>query len=526
MNDKTDNNAELAGAPVQGSAVGVAGATGDTLSQLIIASLFGLFLLVYMPSLSMLHAYWSQFTEAYAHGYMALGITLYLLYLGRDRIFRLDCRQHGWMFIAGIVMVFASSLLYSLAFTTQVLIVQLFCSIVLIWLWLGVVYGMGAVRHAALPVGVLLIAIPLWDGLGIYLRIMATAATQSGLSMLGIVAYVQEFSVQLPYGVIEIAESCSGLKYLLAGMTLAVVYAELNFNTLTRKMLVLLIGVLVSIVANWFRVFSIVVIADMSDMQSSLVHDHENYGWLVFAVFFMMFLFIANRIPAGEKSQPDAAAAVPQTGSLAAGGAGVLGRSVYRAVIVTLVATLLPVYFWTVINIADTTGAVHRVTMHDARPARLTGWAPSYEGYDEINTSVIQRDGRDVYITLVSYTTQAQGKELIYYRNKLKNKEYSIVDSGRFETSSGLSVNWNQLDSREESVFVVWYYLLGTHTATDDVTGKFMQFVSIMQGQSAASLMAISTQCEQDACAAARDTLLDDGLLTRISGSTSIEMAP
>ena len=127
---------------------------------------------------------------------------------------------------------------------------------------------------------------------------------------------------------------------------MAIVYSEMNFNTIQRKIAVVVLGIVISIMANWARVFSIVLIADISEMQSSLVSDHENFGWLVFIVFFAMFILVANKIEPGLKNNRSLNQSQLSTGHAA----GLINNYVFRAFSATMIAIMLPVYSWSVVD--------------------------------------------------------------------------------------------------------------------------------------------------------------------------------
>ena len=85
-------------------------------------------------------------------------------------------------------------------------------------------------------------------------------------------------------------EACSGIRYLIASMTLGTLYAYLNYDSTQRRLLFIALSAIVPIVANGLRAFLIVMIGHHSDMKLATGVDHLVYGWLFFGVV-MFFLF-------------------------------------------------------------------------------------------------------------------------------------------------------------------------------------------------------------------------------------------
>src|SRR5690554_8110709 len=56
------------------------------------------------------------------------------------------------------------------------------------------------------------------------------------------------------------------------------------------------LGVVFALVANWIRVFVIIYMGYKTNMQSSLIDDHDNFGWWVFAGTLVPLYFIARRL--------------------------------------------------------------------------------------------------------------------------------------------------------------------------------------------------------------------------------------
>jgi len=487
-----------------------------------IVTLFSLFLLIYFPTLSVLHINWSKFDENYAHGYMVLLVTIYLLFISRKKIFMLSQSSSTQYLSTNLALILFCSILWFLAFSIQVQVIQIFTVILMIWLWIAVVFGRISSIHALIPIGLLFMALPLWEGIVPYLQAMTVFITEAGLSLFGRTIFIDGNFIHLASGVLEVSEDCSGFKYFLVGTSLAIIYSEMNLVGIQRKIVVVLLGVIISIIANWIRVFSLALIADISKMQSSLVYDHDNFGWVVFMLCFIMFFIIANTIKPGLKSDGE----LNQTQLSKSATVRLVDNYYFRAFSATLVASMLPVISWSLAEVAGADLLSHQFQFETAKKINKPYWLPNYTGFDESNTWRFIVNAREVDITILSYKAQKQGKELIYYSNTLNDSKYALTNMDDLEVSNGLSINRSILSNRSSKILVGWYYKIGDFESNDSRVAKLLQIPSIWQGVSVASLVTISTECISDDCRAESQLLsrkIIEGVVDSIVVSKRIE---
>jgi len=484
----------------------------------VLATLFALLIVIYFPTLSALHVRWSKMSRTYAHGYPVLALTLYLLYMSKSKIFQLNQSVTSQYFLINLAAILLSSILWFLASSVQVQVIQLFAVIFIIWLWLAVVFGRSSSIHALMPIGLLLTAMPLWEGLASYLQAMTVFVTELYLSWFGITAFVKGNFIYLADGVIEIAEGCSGLKYFLVGLSLSIIYSELNFNTIQRKTGIILLAAIISTIANWIRVISIVLIADVSKMQSSIVHDHEKLGWIVFIFCFAIFFLITRRIDPGHKIDRESNQTLPSSGSTVR----IADNYYFRAFSATLVASILPVLSWVDIEVTGADFLSHQLQLDAAKKIDKPAWVPGYVGFDEINTWRYTVDAREIDITVMSYRNQKQGKELIHEGNKLNGSGYELKNIDSMEVTDGLRVNRSILSHQSGRILVVWYYKIGNFESIYSNMGKLLQVISIMQGVPVASIVTISVECTSSDCEKEEERYLSPELIESIMSSIEI----
>ena len=154
-------------------------------------------------------------------------------------------------------------------------------------------FGVQHWLKSALTLLLIFLTLPIWDGLLEPLVVIASNVVTQLVSYLNITVLIEGNSITTPYGRILIAEGCSGIRYLMVSVILSAIVSHTNHYRTPYTASALCLGVLVGLVANWVRIILLILVGYYSEMQSSLMVDHEMFGWVVFAVFIVPALYFA-----------------------------------------------------------------------------------------------------------------------------------------------------------------------------------------------------------------------------------------
>ncbi len=110
----------------------------------------------------------------------------------------------------------------------------------------------------------------------------------------GIPVYREGLFFMLPTGNWSVVEACSGIRYLIASITLGCLYAYVTYTKLWKRAIFIALSIIVPIIANGLRAYMIVMLGHLSDMTVATGVDHLVYGWL----FFGVVIFILIRLGA------------------------------------------------------------------------------------------------------------------------------------------------------------------------------------------------------------------------------------
>ncbi|WP_164078347.1 exosortase [Alteromonas facilis] len=460
----------------------------------------------FQSTLLSLHSIWVKNNQAYSHGYVLVLFVIYALYTER-----------GWARIAPSYLAIPLGLLvgavWIAASAVQVLLLQQMVIPVIVLTLLLACVGVKNIIKIWVPLLGLYLAIPIMDVFLSPLQDMTTWAVTLGVRTAGITAFIQDYDIQIPYGILRIADGCAGLNYMLAGLSIGLFYSYLNLTRARDKILAVSLIILLSLVGNWIRVFALVMIGYHSKMQSSLVNEHGFFGWVIFAVlmigYFIFMEWYTKRINGSSDHVEVKKAVAPQQFRKAA--AILMASSIALIVFPTMMQLKLN-------NSPNTTDAeVYLPPAYErfeASNVSFERWGGQFLGHDLLRGFENQSTDKNEYLIVASYLSQAQGKELIYYANR---PAIGIFNERVIETVNG-AVNTAEILEGRGRVF--WFYSVGGETANTGVATKVLQLKQALTPKPAHAVVLI-VECGKEC-----DTVDDWTKSPVIQQLTSITFEP
>jgi exosortase A len=142
----------------------------------------------------------------------------------------------------------------------------------------------------------LIFAIPFWGLLTTVLQNVSVAAVTYMMSFTGVPTYVDGNLVSIPAGVFEIAGGCSGLRYIIVSLTISSLFIFLYIKNLKKAALFLFMAILGALITNWIRITALIIIGEYTNMESSLMEDHNTFGWYLYIPFMFLLFRWGNRL--------------------------------------------------------------------------------------------------------------------------------------------------------------------------------------------------------------------------------------
>jgi exosortase len=258
---------------------------------LFLAFLAGAFILYLVPLVTLFRFAWGNDTFSYIP--LVPLVSAWLIYGNRKEIFS---GSGEWSF-AGVAPVVFAMLLYALWLSQRsslsppdALAVMALSFVCLLIGWVGIFYGVSAWRVAAFPTGFLLFMVPIpsfiLDSVLLFLQRWSASAAYVLFGLTGVPLYRDGFLFHLPGLTIEVARECSGIRSSISLFLVSLLAGHLMLRTNSRKGLLTLSIVPITILKNAVRIVTLSLLAVYVDprMMGSAVHRMGGIPFFILAL--------------------------------------------------------------------------------------------------------------------------------------------------------------------------------------------------------------------------------------------------
>jgi exosortase A len=453
-------------------------------------------LVLFYGTASHLVQIWYQ-SATFNHGFLILPIVGYLIWIKRGALSNTVPRPTWW----GVGVILCGGTGWMLGNLGSVALVQQFGLVIMLQGMFLAVFGFAATRVILFALLYLFFAVPAGEFLIPPLQDLTAQFVVRGLQLLGIPVFLDGIFISIPTGNFEVAEACSGVRFLIATVALGFLFGHLTYTSMTRKVLFLALSVVVPIVANGFRAFGIVGLAHWSDNEIAIAADHIIYGWVFFAfvtiVLIGLGMLFCDADPIEEQTD---AGASSRLASLAPAGK----RIGVIAVAALIFAGAAPLYAKIIAS-----RTVPAVTAALPVPVAGSGWqklatptrdwSPTYPGAHARLFTRYRKGDRTVDLFIAYYSAQRQGSELIEMRNRMADDEkWKRASSGGANIPySGGTLNVERvrmLRWRAGRIGYRWYWIGGQETASPYKAKALQAFSQLIGASEASAAIVVSTR--------------------------------
>jgi exosortase A len=281
---------------------------------------------------------WTDSSD-FSHGWLIIPIFLWLLW--NNRVNWVDIQPKPSLLGLLVGMVFG--LAWLLGDVARVSVVRQLGIIGFIPAIALSVLGIEFVKRNLFAFLFVFFGVPAGEALNPILMKYTASATIWALQNTGIPVYREGLHFVLPTGSWSVVDACSGLRYLICSMILGLLFAQFNYRTVKKKAVFLIICLVLAIVANWVRAYSVVMVGHLTQMKYGTGDDHVWYGWIFFGVMMMAIFWIGVRYGDAGMNQSSGSTLV-STGSDAAQLKG--SKSSLSLSVLVVVLSLIATAFW------------------------------------------------------------------------------------------------------------------------------------------------------------------------------------
>lgn len=458
-------------------------------TPIISIALVALLLGFYWNSIASIVDIWIR-SETYAHGFLILPISIYMIWLGRDDLKSVQISS-SW---AGLLYLILATTIWTFAYAGNVLTVEQIAVYLFIPALLYSVYGLAALKALAFPVAYLIFAIPFGEELIPVLQDFTAYFTVKALQLTGIPVYWEGLFITIPTGNFEVAKACSGIRYLFASLALGTFYAYISYGSYLKRFIFILFSIIVPLVANGLRAYGIVIIAHLSENRYATGVDHIVYGWLFFGIIMFVLFWLGSywRDSHVEKASHHEAKAT---------------ESLYSPSIIIIALIILSIGPVVTSWIKYKENQVIELPVYTL-PDNINGWVrsenfphgwdPVFIGADEKILASYKKQNDYVYVIVYRYARQKQGEELINSLNNIYDgKNWRLVDYS-YETKYEQPVIQEKIRGRNGDLLAWrWYQINNINIANKYVAKAIDAYMRLFKNETS-YVYVIATDVKDD----------------------------
>jgi exosortase A len=414
-------------------------------------------------------------SDTFAHGFLIVPIAGWLVWQKREALATLTPSPT----LLPLILLAGAGAAWLLSRLVDVLVVQQFALVAMLLIGIWVLLGSRLAWAMAFPLGYLLFAVPVGEGLVPPMMELTADFTVWAVRATGIPVYREGLFFSLPSGNWSVVEACSGVRYLIASLTLGCLYAYITYRSLTKRLVFILFSILVPIAANGLRAYMIVMIGHLSGMEYATGVDHLVYGWFFFGIV-MLILFAVGAIWRDEEGGLEALpAADARAGSARSGVSTLIALLVVSLAWPTLAAVMLRA------TPIDEGYSLAITAPEDLTESRLLwDWAPRHQGADGESTVFYSDGNTTVSLNLAHYLAQRQDHELVNSRNldvdpeteawRVLSRGSLVVEIGG-ETLRARQLSVRESRARQQHLEVLNWYRVGQYATANDYVAKLYE---------------------------------------------------
>jgi exosortase A len=449
----------------------------------LLAALIGWILFCYRDTALAMVSIWAR-SDTYAHAFVVPPIVLWLIWRQRADVLAEQPRASLLLAIPVVATTFAWLLgeLTSVNALTQFALVATLVFSVLALL------GTAVSKRIAFPLAFLFFAVPVGDFMLPLLMEWTARFTVGALRASGIPVYQEGLQFVIPSGNWSVVEACSGIRYIIASLTVGTLFAYLNYFSWRRRVVFIAASLIVPVFANWLRAYMIVMLGHLSGNRLAAGVDHLIYGWIFFGFVIITMFMVGARWR--ESPAPAAGGPLLLTADIPAN----TGRSWLPALGIAVLAAAGPHIFLAISNTDQVPPpSLARFVAPEgwSETTAFSNWKPVYERPATELQTAFSRSGQNVGLYIAYYRSQDYQSKLITSTNTLArstDQNWAVVSERQSAADfDGLpaSVRTAELRGKDgvDTRLAVWqWYWINGHLSTSDFEAKLYTALSRLRG--------------------------------------------
>ena len=244
-------------------------------------------IIAYIPTFIWMVDRWSAKDTYYSHGFLVPLISLFIVWLKKDKLSKLKISPSnlGWLYFIVGIFIHAVSALWRVYFSSGFSLILILIGLVLLFL------GKDYLRQFMFPILFLIFMIPLplvaIANISFRLKIFAAQISTFIINKLGVPAIRDGSVIKTMHSYLVVEDPCSGIRSLIALIALGALMAYFSNISKTKKEILFLSSIPIAISSNIIRIVSLSLASEMYGAKFATGWFHDTMGVLVFVFAFM-----------------------------------------------------------------------------------------------------------------------------------------------------------------------------------------------------------------------------------------------
>jgi len=241
---------------------------------------------------------WFAKESYYGHGFLIPIVSLVIAWQKRDILKKI--KPAGMM--AGLWIIMASLFVHIMCATLKVYFISGFSFVVAIYGMILFFFGKKMTNSLIFPILFLLVMIPLplvvVGNLTVKMKLFAAQSATFILNHIGFICIRDGSIIRMPNSYIAVEAPCSGLRSLIALLTLGLLFSYVIKVSLIKKTILFLSSIPIALASNIFRIILLAAVNDLYGEKVAMGFFHDFTGFLVFAFAFSCLYGVSRLLEA------------------------------------------------------------------------------------------------------------------------------------------------------------------------------------------------------------------------------------
>jgi len=254
----------------------------------------------YFPTLRWMFDRWMAHESYYGHGFLIPMISLYVIWQRRSLLKKSSFSTY----MPGLAIIACGLLIHVISAALRVYFISGFSFVFVLYGLILFLFGKKIAGKLVFPVFFLLAMIPLplvlIGNLTVKLKLFVAETATFTLNRIGFPSIRDGSIIRMPHSFTVVAAPCSGLRSLIALLTLGIIFSFIIKMSYLRKAVLFLSSIPIALTVNIIRVVMLATVNDLYGEKVAMGFFHDFTGFAMFGFAFTGLYMVSKALDKNE----------------------------------------------------------------------------------------------------------------------------------------------------------------------------------------------------------------------------------